>query len=871
VTFEVLSLLGPTCRDPLRRGLILERVVPPIPNGIDYVEYLGAVGPDPHVLRLHFLHPVPPTGYGLVADPTLARIEGGTRIVGIRATVVRPGPASAPRTLDIVVDAQGDFSTYWLSVGWRETATGWLLTIPEIDRQFSVAPVNFRPGCLVDFDCGPHDRCPPDHLPEPVIDYLARDYGSFRQLLLDVVAQRNPDWLERNPADLGIALLELFAYEGDQLSYYQDATANEAYLDTARRRVSAKRHARLVDYRMHDGRNAWTEVHVAVSAAGSLPIRTRFVSRIDVPLRLRESPPGPVVDQVHPEDWGLDPALRDARVFETVSALRTDPTTNHIRIHAWGNGDCCLPAGTTTIHCYHVPGDGLPPGAGPVDPVAALPDIRVGDLLLIEEVVSPDTGSSDDADPDHRQVVRVERVVGATSPIVDPMFDAKLVGGVLRPFATAALPLLEVSWSRVDALRFPLCVSRPRDHETLTDLTVARGNIVLADHGRTLTETLDVAPIPEGAGLRISLDQAPLTMHIPVPVAGVPRDLGGDVRSAVPAVSLVIDGGPDPGLWEPVPDLLDSPPWARQFVADIEDGGHATLRFGDGDEGQEPAGGTRIAATYRIGSGRAGNIGAEALAHLIVDGPVPAPPNGPTVIGVRNPLPARDGTDPETIAEVRHAAPAAFRAHQYRAVTEGDYVDAATRVAGVAGAVAAFRWTGSWFTVHVGIDPADPADLITDPGGRTHLAAPFEAAVRAALTRVRLAGYDLEVRSAQYVPLHVVLDLCVLPGWFRADVTEAVLAALAPGTDRLGVVGFFDASRWTFGTPLYLSRLYAAVEAVPGVDTVVVGACHRYGRLADGELEAGVLEVGAWEIVRLDNDRSRMENGLLVVTAGGGK
>ena len=74
-----------------------------------------------------------------------------------------------------------------------------------------------------------------------------------------------PDWRERNPADLGVALVELLAYVGDHLSYRQDAVATEAYLGTARRRVSVRRHARLVDYRMHDGCNARD---VAARAAG---------------------------------------------------------------------------------------------------------------------------------------------------------------------------------------------------------------------------------------------------------------------------------------------------------------------------------------------------------------------------------------------------------------------------------------------------------------------------------------------------------------------------------------------------------------------------------------------------------------------------
>ena len=62
--------------------------------------------------------------------------------------------------------------------------------------------------------------------------------------------------------------------------------ANEAYLETARRRVSVRRHARLVDYRMHDGASARAWVHAArATGAGTGLVRpgtqvlTRLTSR----------------------------------------------------------------------------------------------------------------------------------------------------------------------------------------------------------------------------------------------------------------------------------------------------------------------------------------------------------------------------------------------------------------------------------------------------------------------------------------------------------------------------------------------------------------------------------------------------------------
>ena len=111
------------------------------------------------------------------------------------------------------------------------------------DPVLSSVEFSFKVDCPRDFDCRPGTsarRSPPT---TPEIDYLAKDYASFRRLMLDRLALLVPDWRERNAADLGIALVELLAYVGDHLSYQQDAVATEAYLGTARRRISVRRHA----------------------------------------------------------------------------------------------------------------------------------------------------------------------------------------------------------------------------------------------------------------------------------------------------------------------------------------------------------------------------------------------------------------------------------------------------------------------------------------------------------------------------------------------------------------------------------------------------------------------------------------------------
>src|SRR5713226_5504843 len=82
------------------------------------------------------------------------------------------------------------------------------------------------------------------------IDYMARDYQSFRQALIDLIPAKLPEWTDRSEANFGIALIELFAYMADILSHYPDRVANESFLGTARERRSIIDHMRLIGYEM---------------------------------------------------------------------------------------------------------------------------------------------------------------------------------------------------------------------------------------------------------------------------------------------------------------------------------------------------------------------------------------------------------------------------------------------------------------------------------------------------------------------------------------------------------------------------------------------------------------------------------------------
>lgn len=134
-----------------------------------------------------------------------------------------------------------------------------------------------------------------------------------------------------------------------------------------------------------------------------------------------------------------------------------------------------------------------------------------------------------------------------------------------------------------------------------------------------------------------------------------------------------------------------------------------------------------------------------------------------------------------------------------------------------------------------------------------------------------MTGFDVELRDADYVPLHIGLLVNVRDGYFARLVREAVERALGKGTIESGAPAFFSPQRFGFGDAVYLSDLYAAVMAVEGVASVQVTRFKQLGdRFPDREAD-GVIPVGPLAIARLDNDPAHPELGVVFVRTCGGK
>ena len=82
----------------------------------------------------------------------------------------------------------------------------------------------------------------------PQVDYTSKDYASIKEDMVSLIPNYLPAWTNRDTADFGITLVELFAYMGDVLNYYIDRSANEAFISTASQRDSVLQIARLLGY-----------------------------------------------------------------------------------------------------------------------------------------------------------------------------------------------------------------------------------------------------------------------------------------------------------------------------------------------------------------------------------------------------------------------------------------------------------------------------------------------------------------------------------------------------------------------------------------------------------------------------------------------
>ena len=281
----------------------------------------------------------------------------------------------AADTLLLTTSSIGDYSTYTLGVAFDDPAGDTL-----IDPLFAELPFKFRPGCF-NLNCAPAFEIGAAAAELPAIDYLARDFDSIKHVLINAMRSRVPEWEPTSEADLDMVVLDLIAADADELCDFQDRVMQEAYLGLARKRVSLARHARLMDYHIHQGNQASTWLVAEVATDMVLPAGSGV--------------------------WtGAAWNSPDAVIFATDTAQECLAHLNRLDLYTWGGAVIALDVGATEAELA------LP---APLNPLLEgdaqilrdhlrRPDIR---YLVIEERLNPETGTVNGRDIGKRQLLRL--------------------------------------------------------------------------------------------------------------------------------------------------------------------------------------------------------------------------------------------------------------------------------------------------------------------------------------------------------------------------------------------------------------------------------------------------------------------------------
>jgi len=320
-------------------------------------------------------------------------------------------------------------------------------------------------------------------------------------------------------------------------------------------------------------------------------------------------------------------------------------------------------------------------------------------------------------------------------------------------------------------------------------------------------------------------------------------------------------GSSDWVAWQERTDFYDSRPSDTHYVIDDVSG---EVRFGplirepsgvERQYGARPPEGSRIRMRrYRHGGG-ALTVGARRewfLRSTVA-----------YVDRVTNRFPSQGGRDAETIEHAMLRAPRELRLSE-RAVTATDFETLALRASRQVYRAAcvmpgAIQPGTRPNPVRVLIVPRidKPDDLIAP---EALALGPLAAEVKAYLDQRRLLTTVLQIEEPRYIRVHVVATLRVAPGVSPVAVRDAALARLYHFLNPMS--GGHDGDGWPFGRDLFLTDVYAQLQAVAGVALIerIVLYADNMSREKEQMVEVGEYDLivsGKHEIDVQSHDASR--------------
>jgi hypothetical protein len=716
------------------------------------------------------------------------------------------------------------------------------------------------------------------------IDYMAKDYASFRNALLDLIPRKIPQWKDRSEADMGIMLIELFSYIADELSYFQDRVANEAFLRTARARSSVSNHLSLIDYRIQNGLSATTFIKVEVKEEAKNEKKASKEKKEKAPKKEARSAIIPAGFQIStsPErgrgrrEGGGESA--GIVIFETFQDQLVDVRYNRIGVREINNNN---------------DNDNNDNFSSIVNPSAILqgrfPELKKGQyILLFEEALIAGAALTDKAAAAAKPTAAATQEEAAV--VVEEEEGEDLSTGlIVRPAIVKLAEDSKIISYKGDDDNTLITWEKGNEYPEVAYGRNAKyfccANIIKASHGRTIGSEILKRKDQEVSKFLFTLKEAPLAF---VSDAYSPSS---SLMESHGTLKVWVDGE----LWEETDSLLKCGPLDQKFSISIDENSYATILFGDGRFGLKPENDSLIEAEYRVGNGSVGNVGKDTLTQFNL------PQNQSALVeqvieNVTNPLPATGGIDIESMEDAKIAGPKSLKSLQ-RAVTLKDYEDLVKREFQneITNARARFVYTGSWDTIFVSVDlkgeDRKNSSAIVDGSDL------FDR-IRKYLERIKMIGYEVQIEEAKYVPIEIRITVYLQKYLDSQTVRDRIRNSLTNADNIVdGTKGLFHPDNFTFGDPVYASKIYEVLkktsevkygiittfmrrrsnsETVNSKDVVEsssppppshpsseINVDHTTDKETKRNLELGYIPVNEDEIITIDSDPSRPENGIL--------
>lgn len=757
--------------------------------------------------------------------------------------------------LEINVSEPGGFELYRLTLNFE-----------QLDRFFNSSIFSFKQACPTGLDCSIETECPAEAIKNVNVDYLARDFWSYRSSLIDFASQYYPEWEEKIEADQAMMILEVMAALGDEFAYTQDRHAMEAYLSTATQTQNVINHARLVDYEVGRGQPATTTV--IVGAIGS-PQYTR--------IRNDSSSLEPDTVYAVKESIGTIP-------FQLIERNWLHPRWNQAQVHMPDPGEPCLEIGATEAYLKLSPpvDSELPPDVA----FSSAEDFWVGRRMILRSGVDiPD-------EPKRSWMV----VITEVEPYEDPL--------ILDPDTGLPTVLTRVAWSKGDALPFQMPYSSAYAYLNCVDVIagqtvkeyfrIGSTQTITEKYSSTLNDfelaqLADLPPAVERLGACVEHRGLILRYGLVDSLSeGIAWSASKQGQISEPLISITevepdasnperLQYQPFSGSlnWQYVDSVLNA--HSESAIYTVEHGYWGeikryqkpsgdvvhydyvsnegfSVRFGDGTFGRLPNEGAILQVTYLTAPGTNANLSSDSITFL-------ASPTDDSISmdyaeWVTNPFSINSATEAESIESIIGNAPEAYKHLPLRAVKLEDYQEILERDKRVQKARATSRWTGSWATDFVSVDPLDT----------TFMSEELRNDINDTLDCIRQAGKAVCHKPATYLPVDLKVEVCAKSEFQNAKVIRAIQSAL---TDRNNVNAFFHPNNFSFGDPLIRSQLEAAIQSVDGVKGIEKIQIRKRGERNFKTFDAS-LYVAAHEIIQINNNPEHPETGHVSINAHGG-